>query len=153
MESEGGVSSQRCGPLPFPATTLQPATLGRDCDWPAKYCWEGRELARGRPGRVARREYAERRAGGRAAIPSLWGGVVPVAMYFQVATPSDSVVGRCRAVGGAVRSTLNSALRWPRTGVAKAGERRATGALSRARYLHITSSNRSSAFRTRSPVI
>jgi hypothetical protein len=43
MESEGGVSSQRCGPLPFPATTLQPATLGRDCDWPAKYCWEGRE--------------------------------------------------------------------------------------------------------------
>jgi hypothetical protein len=85
MESEGGVSSQRCGSLPFPATTLQPATLGRDCDWPAKYCWEGREAgpwphASAHHGAchwpvaalvASRREYAERRVGGRAAIPSL----------------------------------------------------------------------------------
>jgi hypothetical protein len=65
------------------------------------YCWEERgRLARGRPG-APRSNAAQPQAGVRPSpahceglLPRLWGGgVVPVAMYFQVATPSDSVVG------------------------------------------------------------
>lgn len=110
VESRGSQGAARVGTLPccnYPATCSP---------WPRLrlagegYCvlLGGSGLARGRRGlvRLAPRITPRRRAcGGRGppagVLPSplqppstrLWGGVVPVAMYFQVATPSDSVVG------------------------------------------------------------
>jgi hypothetical protein len=102
--------------------------LGGAGGWPVAACKCSPRrvpLARGRPGRVAprresRRE-ARRRAGGHPQpaasliLACRGGGHACSHVLHQVPLrrPSDSVVG------GAVRSTLDSALRWPRTGVAK----------------------------------